>query len=157
MLENTNHYRKIIVLLVAAIFAFVGSAQSTQGQVKSPAKTDEYVYPNPQNTDNLFLYGMMANNCEATRANMEMVIEEANKKKDSSLIVIFRLENGERTSLYDFRQRDLINFLQRYYTGKYVIALGDKVKEIGRADIYVGGKLAFGLGFDRNSKRLCTQ
>lgn len=148
-------YYKIIILFGMTI-SILGLSLSVFSQTKS-STSESYVYPVAENTDDLALYGTMAINCENTRVNLERVLDEAQNKMDSSLIIIFRLEFGESSKLYSIRKRNFKIWLDRYYNKKYIIALGDSVKEIGRADIYIGGKLAFGFGFKRNSGDFCKQ
>lgn len=156
MFAKMNFYKKTILLLIAVTCIFSCFIHKAAGQEKLPAKEDGYIYPNPNDLDDLSLYGIIGVNCEATRAGMEVVVKEANRKKNSFFIIIIRLENGERTSLYQARRKALTDWFEKRYTGKTVFALGAPVKEIGRADMYIGGKLATGLGFRRNNGKFCS-
>lgn len=98
----------------------------------------------------------MAENCEAVQRYLDDVIGEAREAetKGAYLIIIIRLRDGERANLYETRRKELEAYFKRYAV-KYVVARGRRVKEDGRADFYVAGKLFFGLGIKKNSKRVC--
>ena len=152
---NLQFYKKLFLLFTFGICFFVILPQISAGQVKDAANQDEYVYPDPPNLDDLSLYGIIGNNCESVRVDLENVLAEAKRKSEAYFIIIVRLEKGERAGLYELRKKELKKWLDDYYQGKYTIASGEPVKEIGRADLFIGGKIALGLGFRKNSGKIC--
>lgn len=94
--------------------------------------------------------------CDVALAYLDDVSEKANeiKDKDKYLIIVIRLAKGERTNLYETRRKYLDEFFKKRNL-KYFVTQGSIVKEVGRAEFYIDGKLYFGLGFKMNSKRIC--
>ena len=97
-------------------------------------------------------------NCESFRRNLEVyLLENEEIKPETSLIIIFRPEKGERQKYYQIRRKKLeAQWFERHFRERYVFALGDPVvDEVGRADIYADGKLIVGFGFKKNSPKIC--
>ena len=107
-------------------------------------------------TDDINNYGFGPQNCEALRRNLEsFLIENEKITPTTSLIIIFRMEKGEGKQVYTSRKEELSYWLNRNFKGEYLIALGEGVKNIGRADIYADGKIIVGFGFKKNSRKIC--
>lgn len=94
--------------------------------------------------------------CDAALAHLDDVYSKADEldDKEKYLIIVIRLAKGERANLYESRRRSLDNFFKSKKL-RYFITQGSLVKEVGRAEFYIGGKLYFGLGFKMNSRGFC--
>lgn len=95
-------------------------------------------------------------NCEGLRRNLEVYLLESEEvKPNTSLIIIFRPEKGERQKYYQIRRKKLENqWFGQHFKDRYIFALGDAVEE-SRFDIYADGKLIIGFGFKKNSPKIC--
>ena len=94
-------------------------------------------------------------NCEDFQAQLDIAIIEWQKVKDSRLILIARLGNGETNRKLN-RQR--LFYVEDYLKKKdveYVFAEGDRVKGLGRMEVYVAGHLMMSTPLMRGSRRLC--
>lgn len=100
-------------------------------------------------------------NCEVNAAELDSVRNEAlgDTNKDSIVIVIARLGNGETTRVHNHRRLlALKNYLSKYDlpTQRVVTAEGERADGYGRVELYVAGKLRGVLLADRN-KPLCVE
>ena len=78
---------------------------------------------------------------------LDMSASEAGKDEEGYVIAIARLGNGERSPELNRRRlwfaRDYL--INRRGWNRVVIASGERVKGLGRVELYVGGKLLYVL------------
>ena len=93
--------------------------------------------------------------CEDYQAQLDNVIIEWLKMKESKMIFIARLGNGERDRKLN---RMRMSYIEDYLNKKdvqYVFAEGERVKGFGRMELYVGGRLVMSTPLMKGSRRLC--
>lgn len=96
--------------------------------------------------------------CEVKRMILDRAFADFQKLEDSSsLIFIIRLGiNETKHSVALSRINEIEKFVQfRKVTDRYVLAVGSRTDSLGKAEIYVGGKLSGELYFAVNSKLIC--
>ena len=93
--------------------------------------------------------------CETFAAQLDISIIEWRELKDTRMIFIARLGTGERDRKIN---RGRHEWLEEYLQKKgvaYVFAEGDRVKGLGRMEVYVGGRLVMSAPTKRGVRRLC--
>jgi hypothetical protein len=95
--------------------------------------------------------------CEGAAARLDFAVIEANKLDGAYLIIIARLGTGEVSSNLNQTRLAVAKeyVLRRGADLKYVLAQGERVKGLGRLELYVGGKLYDVLPLKRNAKGYC--
>ena len=94
-------------------------------------------------------------NCEHFSASLDIAIIEWRQLKDTHLILVARLGDGERNRKLN---RMRLSYVEDYLNKKdvqYVFAEGERVKGPGRMEVYVGGRLAMSIPLMKGSRRLC--
>lgn len=100
-----------------------------------------------------------SSHCEEHSAFLDVISQEAllGAGKDGVLIAIARLGIGESSKELSRRRLENVRVYlrNRLPEGKLVVAAGERVKGLGRVEMYVGGKLVETLLANRN-KDLCV-
>jgi hypothetical protein len=94
-------------------------------------------------------------NCEYYQAQLDIAIIEWRKLKESKMIFIARLGDGEKDRKLN---RMRMSYIEDYLNKKdvqYVFAEGERVKGFGRMELYVGGRLVMFTPLMKGSRRLC--
>ena len=94
-------------------------------------------------------------NCEHFSASLDIAIIEWQNLKDTRLILVARLGDGETNRKLN---RMRLSYVEDYLNKKnvqYVFAEGERVKGLGRMEVYVGGRLAMSIPLMKGSRRLC--
>jgi hypothetical protein len=90
------------------------------------------------------------NNCEDALALLDETALEARKNKESNIIVVARLGDGEKfQSLNRRRLKDVVEYLKGKAENMIVAASGERVKGYGRLEFYVSGKLLYVIAYPR--------
>ncbi len=93
--------------------------------------------------------------CEVARVYLDSAVTIAREAGETSLIVIARLGDGEKSARLNWRRlKQVKNQLGRFDV-EAVAASGERVKGRGRVDVYVSGKLLYALPYARNSDITC--
>ena len=93
--------------------------------------------------------------CEVVRVYFDSAVAIAREARETSLIVIARLGDGEKSARLNWRRlKQVKNQLGRFDI-EAVAASGERVKGHGRVDVYVSGKLLYALPYARNSDINC--
>jgi hypothetical protein len=86
---------------------------------------------------------------------LDIAIIEWQRLKETRLILVARLGDGERDrKLNRMRLRYVEDYLNKKDV-QYVFAEGERVKGLGRMEVYVGGRLAMSIPLMKGSRRLC--
>ncbi|HYX71521.1 MAG TPA: hypothetical protein VE732_02015 [Nitrososphaera sp.] len=110
-----------------------------------------------QAQDRPWLNPTRPNNCEDALALLETAALDARKDKESYIIVIARLGDGEKSqSLNRRRVGSAIPYLGSRAGNKIVAASGEKVSGYGRLELYVRGRLVYVIAFPRNRLIDCS-
>ena len=97
------------------------------------------------------------NVCEDALALLEMAALEARKDKESYIIAVARLGDGEKSqSLNVKRLKSALPYLESRAGNKIVAASGEKVSGYGRLELYVSGRLLYVIAFPRNRLIDCS-
>jgi hypothetical protein len=97
-----------------------------------------------------------AHNCEDALAILDFTLIEGQKDKESKFIVIAHLGDGERSQrLNQKRLRDVRSYFRQKGESRVVLASGERMKGLGRLELYVSGKLLYILAFPRNGYISC--
>lgn len=95
--------------------------------------------------------------CEEALVRMAEIVDNV-KEGDDPLIIILHLANGEQNKLFKNRYNVINTYLKKQLINeKYIIAQGNRVRENGRADFYIKGKLFWRLGIRKNSPSVCVK
>ena len=90
------------------------------------------------------------NNCEDALAILDMTVIEGQKEKQSHYIVIARLGDGERAQrLNQRRLRAVMSYFRNKGESRVILASGERVKGLGRIELYVGGKLLYVIAYPK--------
>lgn len=95
-------------------------------------------------------------NCEDFQAHLDHAIIEWQKLKDTRLILIARLGTGERDKKLN---RARLSYVEDYLKSRnvnYLLAEGDRIKGLGRLEVYVGGHLVMSIPIQKGATRLCS-
>ena len=106
-----------------------------------------------------FAQKSVSNYCEEHSAFLDVISQKAlvGEGKDGVVIAIARLGSGESSKELSRRRLENVRvyLLNRLPEGKLIIATGERVNELGRVEMYLGGKLVETLLANRN-KDLCV-
>jgi hypothetical protein len=92
-----------------------------------------------------------AHNCEGALAILDMTLIEGQKDKESRFIVSAHLGDSEGSQrLNRKRLRDVMSYFRQKGESRVVLASGERVKGLGRLELYVSGKLLHLLAFPKN-------
>ena len=95
--------------------------------------------------------------CEDALAMLENAALEAREDKESFIIVVARVGDGEKSrSLNLKRLRSAIPYLESRAGNKIVAASGEKLRGYGRLELYVSGKLLYVIAFPKNRLIDCS-
>jgi hypothetical protein len=90
-------------------------------------------------------------NCAVAGRYIDDAIARALQAKNTYLLVVIRPEDGEFSSkLNQLRLKQVKAYLEYTRLPKYTIAIGEKLKNTGRIEIYVEGGLLYTLPFHKN-------
>jgi hypothetical protein len=97
--------------------------------------------------------------CEGAATRLDFAVINTRKLEGAYLILIARLGSGEFSrSLNQTRLASVEQYVLRSGSDlKYVLAQGNRVKGLGRLEIYVGGKLVETMPFRKNAKGYCVR
>lgn len=95
-------------------------------------------------------------NCETALHYLEDAVLEARKTNDAYIIAILRLGSGESANRYRSRHNHMKEYLERFYGERVVVAQGERVRGLGRIELYVNGRLFNALEIDKNVRSICT-
>lgn len=100
-------------------------------------------------------------NCETYSVDIDRMVSVASEliKQSDFIILIARLGDGERNR--EFNRRRLHNVEEKLKADgveekKIIIAEGERVKGLGRVEIYIGGRMVESLRAKRN-KDICVE
>lgn len=95
--------------------------------------------------------------CEGAAANLDFAVIDTKKLEGAYLIIIARLGAGEVSRRLNRSRLAVAEeyVLRRGSDLKYVLAQGERVKGLGRLELYVGGKLYDIMPLKRNAKGYC--
>ena len=94
-------------------------------------------------------------NCEDFQAHLDHVIIEWQKLEGTYLILIARLGTGERDKQLNRARLDYVEPYLKTRNVRYLRTEGDRVKGLGRLEVYVGGRLAMSIPIQKGANRLC--
>ena len=95
-------------------------------------------------------------NCEDFQGYLDDSILRWQRLKDTYLVIIVRSGTGEREhELNKLRLKYIEEYLRRHKV-EYIGAEGERVKGLGRMELYVGGRLISVIPIARNVGRVCS-
>jgi hypothetical protein len=94
--------------------------------------------------------------CDAAAGRLDFAVIDTKKSPDTYLIIVARLGTGEPGNLNQIRLANAREYVLRRGTDlKYVLAVGERTSGLGRLEVYVGGRLAQIMPFEKNAKGYC--
>lgn len=101
--------------------------------------------------DNRWLNPTRPNNCEDALALLDTAAVDALTDVKSSIIVIARLGDREKSQKLNQRRLEAaVDRLKEKARNNVVGATGGRVQGLGRLELYVGGKLLYVIAYPRN-------
>ena len=96
--------------------------------------------------------------CEGAAARLDFAVIETEKLEGTYLIIVARLGTSEVSiGLNHIRLAVAEEYVRRRGSDlKYVLAQGERVKGLGRLELYVGGRLKDVLPLKKNAKGYCV-
>jgi hypothetical protein len=96
--------------------------------------------------------GFDGTHCETTKAELDLVAQTAGR--DKTIIIIARLGIGESSRVINRRRmgglRDYLESARAFPPDKLITAEGERVRGLGRIELYVGGELLMVFTLKRN-------
>ena len=96
--------------------------------------------------------GFDGTHCETTKAELDLVAQTTGR--DKTIIVIARLGGGETSRVINRRRlgglRDYLESVRSFPPDKLITAEGERVRGLGRVELYVGGELLMVFTLNRN-------
>jgi len=94
-------------------------------------------------------------NCEDFQAHLDHAIIEWRKLEDTRLILIARLGTGERDKKLNRARLSYVEDYLKTRNVNYLLTEGDRIKGLGRLEVYVGGHLVMSIPIEKRATRLC--
>ncbi len=94
--------------------------------------------------------------CESFATIIDNAAIEWLQQDGTYLIVIVHVGDGERGYLAKSRLNSIKNYLARYKSSRIVTAEGDRIRGLGRVELYLGGKLKTIIFVKKNSPVVCV-
>ena len=147
MALNRKTFGLLLVLPSLAVVCVGGNRQAIAPKTSSPSSlpTESGTMKRGTDTkadDNSYARPQEPTNCEEALLYLEDSLTRVSEIKDSYLIVIARLGEGEKIRrLNRTRLLAIESYVKRMSNFKYVLAEGSSVKGRGKIEIYVGGYL----------------
>ena len=95
-------------------------------------------------------------NCENFQGHLDHAIIEWQKLEDTRLILIARLGTGERHKKLNRARLEYVEDYLKTRKVDYLLAEGERVKGLGRLEVYVGGHLVMSIPVEKGATRLCS-
>ncbi len=131
----------------AGVIAQEGSSADPRRPLRPESQTGSH------NGDLPFFSPRRPQSCEINRLYVDDAGERVRKAKDSYIIAIGHLGNGERSSRLNRRRLAAVRrFLEQVVSVKAITAEGERVEGYGIVELYVGGQLLYTLPLPRNGR-----
>ena len=142
-----------------AIVAFAECGFSTLAQSRlrvtiSSTTSSDRLKKMSQTRDPLYVSEPVS--CESFATLIDNAAVEWLQQDGTYLIVIVRIGEGERSNLAKSRMNSINKYLEHYKSSRVVTAEGDRMRGLGRIELYVGGKLKTVISVKKNSLTVCV-
>jgi len=143
--QNIQQIIMLFLLIVTLCGCSKTTAQSSTNQQKE------------QNNRKQEVVKQVPADCDYIRTLLDNAMYETQNSKGSYLIIVFRSGKQEKSpKTNEIRMKQVESFIKfRKAIDRYVLAEGDEVDGLGKAEIYIEGKLKEGFFFKSNSKLFC--